>query len=295
MANRTRTFLGTLAGVAILAWASIAHADDALPDVSRMVRELRYEDALARIEQIRRAPDSSPVVKLRALELAALAQLGLGHEADAREAFVRLLTLDPGAELTEQRPSPRLVELFQSVRQSLGREEPRAGLLTSVEAPALEGASLTATARPDGEHAIVRVVFRARVGGTESDIQASRSGSSWSAGIPVPSGADLRRATVIARGFAPSGRLSAVSPPAHPDVGGTGGEGEGEDDPFQIGETPTDESGRGGLTSKWWFWGGIGAVVVGGTITAIVLASSGGQDARQGDLGSLQLSPVAGE
>lgn len=303
MANPTRTFLGASIGFALWLGAGVALADDALPDVSRLVREMRYEEALERIEQIRRDPGSAPLVKLRALELAALAHLGLGHDAEARQAFTRMLTVDPGAELTEQRPSPRIVELFQSVRETLAGEEPRAGLVTTLDVPTLEGSPVTAAARPDGEHAIMRVVFRARVGGRETDIQGSRTGPPWRAEIPVATRADLGGMSVVARGFAPSGRLSAVSSAARPDAGGGGGidDGGGEDsgregDPYGIRDTPTEDGagggGGGGITGKWWFWGAVGAVVVGGTVTAIVLASSGGTEAREGDLGTLQLAPA---
>ncbi len=297
MANRRHSFPVALL-LGLLAGAPSAFADDALPDVTRMVRELRYEDALARVESVRGDPASTPAVKLRALELAALAHRGLGHEAGAREACTRLLTLDPGAELTGQRPSPRVVELFQSVRQSLQDDEPRAGLTTEIDVPSLEGASVSATARADGENAIVRVVFRADVGGRSTEINAARGGPPWRAEVPVANREDLRRLVVVARGFAPSGRLSAVSPPARAGGGAAGGtgtgseEGDGDGDPYGIGETPTEEGGRGGLTGKWWFWGAIGAVVVGGTVTAILLATSGDEEPRQGDLGSLQLSPT---
>lgn len=257
-----------------------------------MVRELRYEDALARIDAVRRDPDSSPAVKLRALELAALAHLGLGHESDAREAFTRLLTMDPGAELTEQRPSPRVVELFQSVRSSLGGEPPTTGLITELDVPSLEGSSVSATARADGENAIVRVVFRAQIGARNTEINAARGGPPWRAEIPVANDEDLARLIVTARGFAPSGQLSAVSPGARARRGGTGDDGD-DGDTFGITETPTGDGERGGaITGKWWFWGAIGAVVVGGTVTAIVVASGGGDEPRQGDLGSLQLSPI---
>lgn len=298
MANRLHIFPAVLAA-ALLSGLPAAFADDALPDVTRMVRELRYEEALTRVDAVRREPGASPAVKLRALELAALAHLGLGHESDAREAFTRLLTMDPGAELTEQRPSPRVVELFQSVREALADDTPTAGLLTDLDVPSLEGASVSARARADGEHAIVRVVFRVDIGARSSEINAARGGPPWRAEIPVSNRQDLQRLVVVARGFAPSGRLSAVSPPARAAGGGgagtSGGSGtdDGDGDTFGIGETPTGEGERsGGLTGKWWFWGAIGAVVVGGTVTAIVLASGGDTDPRQGDLGTLQLSPV---
>jgi hypothetical protein len=298
MANRLHSFPVALL-TTLLSGLPSAFADDALPEVTRMVRELRYEEALTRVEAVRREPASSPAVRLRALELAALAHLGLGHETDAREAFTRLLTLDPGAELTEQRPSPRVVELFQSVRESLANDTPTAGLLIDLDVPALEGASVSARARADGEHAIVRVVFRVDIGARSTEINAARGGPPWRAEIPVSNNEDLRRLVVVARGFAPSGRLSAVSPSARARAGvgpvGPGGtNGGGRDgDTYGIGDTPTGEGVRGeGLTGKWWFWGAIGAVVVGGTVTAIVLASGGEDEPRQGDLGSLQLSPA---
>jgi hypothetical protein len=40
-----------------------------------------------------------------------------------------------------------------------------------------------------------------------------------------------------------------------------------------TGESHPDEGGATPITSRWWFWTGIGAVVVAGVVTAIVLSS----------------------
>src|SRR5687768_11739100 len=144
MANRA-----AVAGLAFVACVTAriapARADDALSEIATMVRELRYEEALSRIEQLRAADDTSPDMRLRALELAALAHVGLGRVEDAREAFRALLTLDPGAELGLRRPSPRIVEIFQSVRASVAEAEPTAGLTTTLSR---SGARVVAEATP---------------------------------------------------------------------------------------------------------------------------------------------------
>ncbi|MBI2896534.1 MAG: hypothetical protein HYY06_23450 [Deltaproteobacteria bacterium] len=292
-ANRRRSRLPLLWAAALLLWSGPGWADDPLPDVAQMVRELRYEAALERTEELRQAPSTSPALRLRATELAALAHLGLGADGRAREAFMLLLTLDPGYALTDQRPSPRIVEVFQSVRQSLGSAEPRTGLVVAVAAPPLDGSPAAATARPEGEHAIVRVVFHAVVDGRPADVEAGREGPGWRAEIPVADRATALRLEVVARGFAPSGRLAAVSPVARVSARSDFGDEEtdhaesgGSDGP--ITETPHGDD-EGGVAGRWWFWTAVGAVVIGGAATAIVLTTGGTDPARSGDLGDVTL------
>lgn len=60
--------------------------------------------------------------------------------------------------------------------------------------------------------------------------------------------------------------------------------------------TDNADAEGGGVTSKWWFWTAIGAVVVGGVVTAVAL-SAGGDDANPmfvaGDVGGVHETLVA--
>ena len=46
---------------------------------------------------------------------------------------------------------------------------------------------------------------------------------------------------------------------------------------------------RYALTSQWWFWTGIVAVVAGGVVTAAIIATDEGNPARHGQDGDKQL------
>jgi hypothetical protein len=247
-----------------------------------MVRELHYEDALAHARALRDTADTPPEIRLRAIELEALADLGLGDVPAARAAFADLVRLDPGYHLTDARPSPRVIDLFREVREQRPHSPPE-DLVVAVAPPTIEGAPAAVTALPTGEHALRRVVFRVSARTGEVEVAADPDGPPWRADIPVESIAAAAELAVVARGYAPSGELAAVShvgrvPPPEAEE-----EDEGVDHPASaLASHPTVRHPRRrepGLTDRPWFWAIVGVVVVVGTFTVIALTFGGGSGA----------------
>jgi len=62
---------------------------------------------------------------------------------------------------------------------------------------------------------------------------------------------------------------------------------------IMVSDLQDDRSKSEPLTEKWWFWTALGAVVVGGTVTALTLTTLGGEETEreapyQGSVGSFQ-------
>ena len=87
-----------------------------LTDVKRLYASASYEEALARLSVLESAAD----VELEQLEqYRALCLLGLGRTDEAQQSLERMVTETPLYTIPEADVSPRLVEMFRSVRKRL--------------------------------------------------------------------------------------------------------------------------------------------------------------------------------
>ncbi len=88
-----------------------------------LLRTARFEQALetARSADSQlEAADADPGTRVRALVLAATAQIALGRNADATETFNRALAMNPAMELDPMRTSPKVMRVFRSARAQGG-------------------------------------------------------------------------------------------------------------------------------------------------------------------------------
>jgi hypothetical protein len=96
--------------------------DRELDGVQELVRTARFEEALARLEGVRKdlgafdAESGAPARSARLELLTGTAQLALGREDDARASFVRALAADATLRLDPATTSPKVVTLFEEVR-----------------------------------------------------------------------------------------------------------------------------------------------------------------------------------
>ena len=58
--------------------------------------------------------------------------------------------------------------------------------------------------------------------------------------------------------------------------------------PVLVGSPATAEKVPGAARTRWWLWGTLGAVVVGGAVTAVVLSTGGTTTVHDGSLGTLR-------
>ncbi|MBX7097314.1 MAG: hypothetical protein K1X89_06365 [Myxococcaceae bacterium] len=93
-------------------------AADPSPDVdkaARLVNERRYADALRLLDAAWKTPDNGRTDVLRILELTGTAAAALGQDAKAREAFQKLVSLEPAFELGAKTP-PKAAAAFAAAK-----------------------------------------------------------------------------------------------------------------------------------------------------------------------------------
>jgi hypothetical protein len=270
--------------VLLLAVPGVASAQDQedvdpLPEVATMVRELRYEDCLTAIRTVLAGQRSSPRTILRAVELRGIAHLGMGETSAAEEDFSHLLRLDPGVRLTDARPSPRVVQMFERA-QSERSSTPPEDLVVAIAPPLIDGAAAAVVARPVGDSALARVVFYARDGSEQiAETDAEAGGPPWRADIEVEDRAQARRLHVRARGYAPSGELAAVSRESRVVDEDDADDGRLADDRRRRGPREPEEPAP--IVERPWFLAIVGGVVVVGVVVVVLLLAGG--DNREPD------------
>jgi hypothetical protein len=108
-------------------WSPI---DATLGAAEALVRDARFEQALQTAEQIRprlASVENSPGASLRRTQLevlSATAQIALGRDHAARESFERALAADPELELDARSTSPKIRQVFDTVRREPGGPKP---------------------------------------------------------------------------------------------------------------------------------------------------------------------------
>ena len=81
-----------------------------------------FEEIISTLDRLRltgKLPENAEQMLLRAYELRARAFFNIGSEAEAREGFRRLIRIRPTYSLNEDEVSPKLVTVYNSVKESL--------------------------------------------------------------------------------------------------------------------------------------------------------------------------------
>jgi hypothetical protein len=267
----------------LLPAASGAQEGDPLPEITAMVRELRYEDCLGAVRTVLAGRRGSPRTVLRAVELRGIAHLGMGDSAAAAEDFELLVRLDPGFRLTDARPSPRVAQAFERARAERS-ESPPEDLVVAIAPPLIDGGAAAVVARPVGDSALARVVFYARDGSQQiAEVEAEAGGPPWRADVEVENRAQAQRLQVVARGYAPSGELAAVSRESRIT------EAEDTFDPRRADPRARRRERPTPVVERPWFIALVGAtVVIGVAVLVVVLAGGDGGGPEEAAGGSLR-------
>ena len=225
--------------------SAVARADDITASDARAIAQARaaieavdYEAAATAVRPLLSSP--SPRVRSNALEITAVAQLLAGHLVEGRQAADDLHALAPGFLLEDPTLPPRVTSELEAAAQ-----KPRSRAVT----PALRavdddarGFELTAA----GATSRVAVACRAAPRDPFRIVPTNQAGRAWR--FELPRG-DATACHVIAFDAAgiPIGRLGTPASPVdlHPHALATA-------------------TASAPVTTRWWFWTGVGAVIVAG-------------------------------
>lgn len=246
-----------------------------VPAAQKLYDDARYEEALTALgPSCAGAGAVADCERLRAFVL-----MALGRQDDARGAFIRMLIASPNRALGSD-VSPKLQNLFSAAKR---------------EYLALSSLALSGPAQldPDGgplllklqvEPAVSGVVAHVSMPGRGSfrEIPLRKEGGAWVGAVTDGVGPGTVRYYVVAtlaQGVA-VGSGTEAEPRTFELAAAKGKQVSEEGDPFALPKSEPDEApatGEGKGLPRWALWsivGGVGAVVIGGVVLGVVLASS---------------------
>lgn len=243
----------------------VAVAETGNPDIDAAIalyEDLEYEQAAAALEIALAKQGLSKQEATEGYRYLALSYLALGDEAKARDAFGRLLDVDPRYELPRTE-NPRAIDLFDEVKAA--RPPPPAVTLTSSPSPERPkpGSAITFAIALDGDVAKavhVHVYHRTRGQKSYSVVSAELIEGQWTATI---SGAFVAAPAIEYYVVAEGGKTDGV-------IGSEGS----ADTPLVL--IVAGSGGAAPIYAKWWFWAGVGGVLVAGAAAALILGADGG-------------------
>lgn len=101
---------------------TLALAQTANPylDLARSkARELKFAEAITQLQVAKQVPDLEQAQRLEVFELLAKCQVAEGNRAEAETAFSELLAIDPEHELDRNSTSPKILTVFDAVKERL--------------------------------------------------------------------------------------------------------------------------------------------------------------------------------
>lgn len=224
----------------------VARADETtIRDGRTAIEEQRYEDAIAALTPLT-APGTAVRDRVAALEIVAVADLLLGREAEAKRNVYELYELAPAYELENRALPPSVTTVFE---RELAQPHAR-GVALAARPLSADVADYELTA----SHAAFRIemVCRKDAGAYTHVEVESRSDGTRRFRLPTL-GTYQCAAVAFDTNEMPLGRLGSRAAPVT----------------LHALEKP-----KPGLTSHWWFWTGVGVLVVGGAAAAYGIAKS---------------------
>lgn len=240
----------------LLVSPALAVAQDATHDAQaafqRGIAEMdahRYPSALEALETSYRL-HPSPV----ALYNMALVHREMGHVQRAIESFERYLAEGAGRVQTDR---------VTSVRESLQQLRAQLATVTLTNTPA------TFTTLVDGRELVPTAGALVLDPGDHVIVVSSEGRRPWREELHLSAG---QRAT-LAVSLDPERTTPAATPRAAPVVSAPVATAPVATAP--VTPHPREDQASPSITSRWWFWTGIGAVVVAGAVAGVVIATSG--------------------
>jgi hypothetical protein len=236
------------AQIALAAGTNGAASDDAahlLTQARSEIEQLRYDSAVASVLPL--LSHSSKRVRLEALEITAEAHLILGRLSEGRAALAALYTIAPGFVLRDPTLPPRVTSEFDAAAaESYGRTV--AIVVRPVDSDAAE---FEIAAGGDTTH----LEIACRSGDADSFVPMAtvRVATSYRFRLPT-SGTYSCHAVALDADALPLGRLGSERAPF-------------DLRPHALKERP--------ITTTWWFWSAVGALVVGSAAVTYAVTRTG--------------------
>ena len=236
---------------------------DRLARGERLFADQEYAAAVKTLLPVTRDRAASRAQRVRAWEVIALARFIGGDEAGARDAFERVLELDPGFQLRDTSGSPRIRGFFDRVRRDVvPGAEGDVDLEHAVPAGATGGARLELDLRATrgGERVrAVAVAYRPLGRLTYREVVGTAAGpGAWRVSIAVPPSREPTSLEYYVVARDDRGEVGRIAAP---------------DAPLTIAVAPGGV-GRRPWYGRWYVVAGV-AVVAAGATGAIVAASRG--------------------
>jgi hypothetical protein len=245
--------------VAALVLPALAHGQErrdeaasrALARARAAIEAVDYDAAVAAVRPLLASPTAS--VRVSALELKAVADLLVGRQVEGRQSLEQLYTLSPAFLLHDPTLPPRVTSEFEAAAA-----KPRPRAVTPVLQPA-PGGPTRFEIRAAGATRDVAVACRTSPGEPFVAVPTQASGGAWRFDLPRPSPSACHAVALDEEGVA-IGRLGTpmspfeVRPRAAP----------------AAAAAPAPASEDHPITTRWWFWTGVAAVVVGGAVVTYV-------------------------
>jgi tetratricopeptide (TPR) repeat protein len=107
-------------------------AEAALATAEEAYYEGRYSDAITALERVVERKDAKPAVQKAALKTIAFCQFLLGDNRAAKEAWLRLLAIDPEYKVDPVEASPEIVRFFERIKPAAAK--PASEVITAAPA-----------------------------------------------------------------------------------------------------------------------------------------------------------------
>lgn len=107
----------------VLCAVAVAPDNPYLVEARALAADLRFADAITRLEVARTVPSLDEAQRREVLELLARCQVAEGRRADAAATFSALLEAEPGFALDREATSPKILEVFDEAKAALYPED----------------------------------------------------------------------------------------------------------------------------------------------------------------------------
>ena len=106
--------------LAVVLTLTLAQTANPYLDLARtLARELKFAEAITQLQVAKQVPDLQQAQRLEVFELLAKCQVAEGNRAEAETAFSELLAIDPEHELDRSSTSPKILTVFDAVKERL--------------------------------------------------------------------------------------------------------------------------------------------------------------------------------
>jgi tetratricopeptide (TPR) repeat protein len=248
---------------------------DLITRAKALYLEQEYEEVIQLLQPaVERRHEVGVTLSIEAHELIGLSYLILGEKASARDAFLKLLALDPYHQLQDPSESPKLKRFFEPLKASFLREylarHPR-HLSPLAPTKTKAGRKIALGIRIEKDlHLYQRTTLYWRRAGQPLYTGQIMQGAKTSLYLP-PSASDYRLEYYI-EGVDREGHLLGRL--------GTAKEPQG----IFVEKVPAKTKP---LYRRWWFWMGLGAVVAGGITATLIIFN-----ADEAPPGTLEPAPI---